>query len=327
MLINKPKSVSARFIVLLAVFVIASCVSPVKTLVEGQSLVYGKVELIYNGKKIKNFQGLGDVAGGASLVLLQPDQDKADNITLSGSGEFYWKVGPGDYALVSFQYSAAGARHNINLGAEFTVPDSPSSVYIGDIVVVVKDYRHAVGIADHYEESITRLQKEYPDHPAPTIRNLISVEQNVGNYTAIRGACSAAWGIDCERHQYGVAPLNPEHQTGGYTKINTLTPTFKWRASKRPEVHYDLIVRKSVSCGGLVLFKEGLHGELVVYEEDLSQPSYKLQQRLEPNTNYIWSVRFREGDIVSTWSSTGHFTFFIIGSSWSRGDWFRFCTP
>lgn len=325
MLLNNARRILAIYILLWTASIISACAPPVRTLVEGQSLVYGKVELIYEGKKVTNLQGLGK-ASGAGVVLLQPDQEMAELVPISGSGEFYWKVGPGEYTLVSFQYFGGSGRNNIHVGAKFIVPDAPASIYIGDIIVAVKDYRNAIGIADRYDESIVRLHKEYPDHPAQTIRNLISLETTVGNFTAVRGACSAEWGVDCKGYQYGVAPLNPKHKTRGYTKINTLTPTFEWTASKRPEVHYDLIVRKSVTCEGLVMFKEGLHGDVVVYEQDLIQPSHTLKEPLEPNTNYIWSVRFREGDIVSPWSSTGHFRFFIIGSSWSRGDWFRFCT-
>jgi hypothetical protein len=324
--INYTRSFLASCLQLCLALFIAGCTPPVKTLVEGQSLAYGKVELIYDGEKIENLQGMGK-ATGVSVVLLRPDQKKAQNVSIAGSGEFYWKVGPGDYTLISFQYFGRGARHNINIGAKFTVPDSPSSVYIGDLIVTVKNQVHSIGIADRSEEALVRLRKEYPNYPTQTISDLLTVEPPVGSFTAISGVCSAEWGIDCKSHQYGVIPLSPEHQSGSYTKIDTLTPTFKWTPSTRPEVHYDLIVRESVSCEGIGLFKEGLPGEVVVYEENLSQPFYTLQKPLEPDTNYIWSVRLREGNTVSTWSTTGYFVFFVIGSSGSSGDWFRFCTP
>ncbi len=184
-----------------------------------------------------------------------------------------------------------------------------------------------IGVADRQSEAIIRLQQAYPEHPATIVSDIIHSEPPIGNFARIRGVCATEWGVDCEGQHYGVRPNTPVVEAGLYRAVDTLTPTFEWSPSNRSDVRYDLVVRKAISCEGLVLFKEGLPGELVVYEEDLSQPFQQLDKPLEADTNYIWSVRLREGDRVSNWSSTGHFAFFIVGASWGAGEWFRFSTP
>jgi hypothetical protein len=304
----------------------SACTPAVRSFDEGQSVAFGQVEVIADDKKVENLQGIGDVTG-AGLVLLRPGEEKAEYIALSGDGEFYWDLGPGRYSIVAFQYLSKGGRRSINLGARFTVPATPTSVYVGDLVVLLNDFYQSVGMADRYEDALLRLASAYPDHPAATAKDLVQFEPPVGTYSAVRAPCAPEWGIECDTHQYGVKPIRPAHRTGDYTVTDSLTPTFEWSPSRRPEVHYDLIIRKSVSCRGTVLFREGLPGEVVVYKENLTTPFYTAEEPLSPGTNYIWSVRFREGDVVSRWSSTGHFTFFIVGYSSSVGDWFRFCTP
>jgi hypothetical protein len=284
------------------------------------------VEVIADDKKVDNLQGIGDVTG-AGVVLLRPGEDQAEYIALSGDGEFYWDLGAGEYSLIAFQFLSGGGRRSIDLGAKFTVPAAPASVYVGDVIVVLKGYSHSVGVADRYDAALTRLDAAYPDHPASTVNNLVQFEPPLGHYSAMLAPCAPEWGVDCDSNQYGVKPVRPIHRTGEYTAIESLRPTFEWSPSTRPEVHYDLVVRQAVSCRGTVLFREGLRGDVVLYEEDLSDPWFTVEEPLAPDTQYVWSVRFRQGDVVSRWSSTGHFAFFVVGFSSSIGDWFRFCTP
>ena len=42
---------------------------------------------------------------------------------------------------------------------------------------------------------------------------------------------------------------------------------------------------------------------------------------------YEWSVRVRDGDTVSTWSTTSQFTFLIVAAVFTHGDWFSLSTP
>lgn len=311
---------------LIAVLLAAGCATTVRTLDEGHSVAFGKVELFHDGEKVANLQGMGK-ATGAGVVLVRPGQEKAEYIPIAGSGEFYWEVRAGEYRLVSVQYLAAGSRRNIHIGGRFTVPAAPTSVYVGDVIVMAQKFQDSVAIADRYDEALARLGDGYPQHPAATVSQLLQPEAPVGEFASVLPACEPAWGVDCERNQYGVKPISPEHHKGRYAVVDSLTPTFSWSGSSRADIHYDLVVRKSLTCSGMVLFKEGLPGDVVLYVENLDEPRYTPIEPLESDTNYIWSVRFREGDVVSDWSSTGQFSFYLVAYSWSQGDWFRFCTP
>jgi len=305
---------------------IACAPAPVKTFDEGQSVAFGRVVVIKDGERIENMQGISHDFTSGAVILLRPGQKKADLITLAGNGEFYWDLAPGDYSLVAFQYFSGGARHSIGLNTDFAVPPA-TSVYVGDLVVQLEDGRYGFGIADSFEEMRASLATAHPGHPPAVTSDLMQFEPPIGHFSAVRGVCASAWGIECESHQYGVKPLDPVHRRGEYTEVASLTPTLRWSGSTRPDVHYDLIVRRAVSCDSMVLLTEGLPGDIVYYREDLATNSHTLEEPLEPDSNYLWSVRFREGDVVSQWSSGGHFAFFIIGFSGSSGEWFRFCTP
>jgi hypothetical protein len=318
--------------IVLVGIVLAGCaisIPTVKTFEAGQSVAFGTVEVVSAGKKIEDlWDGTVD-ARIFSVILLRPGQDKADQITLARSGEFYWDVGPGEYTLVALQFiGTGGSTRNLHLGMKFRIPEAPTSVCIGNLLVLIDGYRHAIGTADRCDEAMARLPTAYPGHPVATTRDLIIPEPPLGNVSAVRSACAPEWGgADCKSSQHGVKPLTPEHQSGRFAVVQTLTPTFAWSPSSRTEVHYDLVIRKSVACRDAVTFKEGLIGDVVAYRENLSEPTHRLDEPLEPGTNYIWSVRFREGDVVSDWSSTGRFVFFVVGYSARSGDWFRFCTP
>jgi len=41
----------------------------------------------------------------------------------------------------------------------------------------------------------------------------------------------------------------------------------------------------------------------------------------------MWSVRLRNGDTVSSWTTTSYFAFFIVGSARGSGQWYGFTTP
>ena len=68
-------------------------------------------------------------------------------------------------------------------------------------------------------------------------------------------------------------------------------------------------------------------GPLALYEENLVAPELALAKPLKPKTKYFWSVRFRDGDSVSSWSRAGHFTFMLVAWTSGSGQWFAFETP
>jgi hypothetical protein len=61
----------------------------------------------------------------------------------------------------------------------------------------------------------------------------------------------------------------------------------------------------------------------VSYAEGLKEPRYAPKTPLEPGRRYQWSVRLRDGDTVSSWSTTGYN--WIVRTGY--GQYFAFETP
>jgi hypothetical protein len=72
----------------------------------------------------------------------------------------------------------------------------------------------------------------------------------------------------------------------------------KWQTIDDPQVSYDLVVYRGIKTG-----YGYLSGEQVYYREHLREGSHRIDQALEPKTVYVWSVRTRKGDNVSSWST------------------------
>lgn len=85
------------------------------------------------------------------------------------------------------------------------------------------------------------------------------------------------------------------------TTIETLRPTFAWKASTGDNVSYDLVV-----CLG-VYDRHGywMPGKLVYYREGLAATTNTLEQPLMPDTTYVWSARARQGKKTSLWAAYG----------------------
>ena len=291
----------------------------------GESLVFGRVAAVKDGKPVENLQGLQ--LSGASLVLLKIGEADGSLVTLPSDGFFVWALPPGEYMLVEFQYATEGARRALDLRARFTVPDDRVSMYIGSLRVVYAKGLHAAGLIDEYDAAVATLRQARPDAPPNVVKSLMEQEERLGSYASVVSACDRRWSIDCGDYQYGVRPLYPPHSSSTFTEVSSRTPTFRWSPSGRPGVKYDLVIYQSISCRSMTLMSERRAGCVVLYREGLDVNQFTPEEPLAPDQKYLWSVRFRDDDTVSAWSSTGHFTFFVIGFSGASGELFAFKTP
>jgi hypothetical protein len=291
----------------------------------GESVVFGRVAAVYNGKPVENLQGMS--FAGSSFVLLKIGESEGKLINLPGDGSFAWALPPGEYMLVEFQYATEGARRALDLRAKFFVPDRPVSMYIGLLRVTYQHGAQAAGLEDDFDGAVAQLQQARPDAPPEIVKSLLEPEEQLGNYSAVVGACDSRWGIKCEDYQYGVRPLDPAHSSSTFTEVPSLTPTFKWSPAGRPGVKYDLVIYQSISCRSVTIMSDRRAGCVVLYREGIDANQFTPDEPLAPGQKYLWSVRFRENDTVSSWSSTGHFTFFLIGFSGASGELFAFRTP
>jgi hypothetical protein len=109
--------------------------------------------------------------------------------------------------------------------------------------------------------------------------------------------------------------------------VNSLTPTFKWRASSLEDVSYDIVIYEAMTYkfGGIITGH--IPGRVVAYRQGLTEAEYQHPERLEPGRNYYWSVRLRRGDVVSNWTRFAYFQFMVFAAKSGQTAWFGFSAP
>lgn len=294
----------------------------------GKALVFGKVDLFMDGIPQDRIGKLGwsgsthfsalIVADGAKQAIAQHTDEQ---------GWFSWALAPGDYMFLGF-IVGDGVTGSVN--ARFSVDANDRVVYIGHVRIDVRQTGFAVGLWDAEQDAQAALQKGGRGDAGPAAKRLMKSEAKVGQYSAINSACSRQWALDCTRELQGVAPIHPAIERGptgiGFTPINELKPTLRWAAHRSGDVSYDIAVWEAAHHQWAIARRIHLPNRLVVYAENLKASEFALQDALKPKTQYLWSVRLRQGDVVSSWSHAGHFAFLLVVSTSSRGQWFGFET-
>jgi hypothetical protein len=142
-------------------------------------------------------------------------------------------------------------------------------------------------------------------------------------------------------------PINPGLVRMTHDKpvpqVDSLQPTLKWEAVPNVE-SYDVIIyrgvpkdRPDVTYSGIEKLEDKrtgwfVAGKEVYYREAIRDTSHRVEEPLQTNAVFVWSVRTRTGTNVSDWStydfrkgfkviaksSTG-----VMGNKW----WWPFSTP
>jgi hypothetical protein len=175
------------------------------------------------------------------------------------------------------------------------------------------------------------VRKRYGDAAIPQKR-LLQRAEKVGTYAKVRSACNKEWGLTCTRELMGVTPIYPKLARGirgtTFGKADSVLPTLKWQAAETPGVNYDVAIWEAAAYRlPSKLSSDYTPGHLTLYEENLVATELTLTTSLKPKTRYFWSVRARQGDVVSPWSRAGHSTFLVVAWTWGSGEWFGFETP
>lgn len=101
----------------------------------------------------------------------------------------------------------------------------------------------------------------------------------------------------------GIKPIYPAVGNPNMPKaVDSLTPTFRWEPSKEPGVTYDFVVYEGIKEE---TFRKGTKravGRQIYYREGLTGTEHVIEEPLNPDSEYYWSVRTRIGDAVSQWS-------------------------
>lgn len=300
------------FLVLVPCAVQATALRDVKEneLTEQTHVVYGSFQVFENGKVKKLW-------GDLLLMILPPESNESLGYRVDKDGIFFWALNPGDYTLVGYHTSAGGAR-DVYLGWEFHVPETGTDSYLGAIELREDE----IGLRDDFAQTSAVYDATFPSRKGTSVRRPITIPPPVGHFTSIAGPCHASWALKCGDRFLGITPTSPAVKKSGFPRVDTLTPKFSWMPSARDDVRYDLIVYEAASYNSI-----HMRGRVAIYEEGLSAPNWQPSTPLKAGTRYLWSVRLRDGDTVSWWTTQSHFGFYVVMLTTAWGQWFQFQTP
>ena len=126
---------------------------------------------------------------------------------------------------------------------------------------------------------------------------------------------------------HGVTVTQPSQGNPNYTPAaDSVQPTLRWEPVEGAT--YDLIVFLGVGHDRDFWNKEEyVPGSRVYYREGLAAAEHRLEQPLEYDTRYFFSVRTRKDGKVSAWSRYDWTMFAVVAYSFARNVPFTFRTP
>jgi hypothetical protein len=322
-----------RYLILLvsAALVLGGCattsrISAPTEISSDERIVFGGAEVWVDGKK----QKWGLTWSGEAhfyLLILPENSDKAVTSELSDDGNFYWQLAPGNYTLLGYTWTVGSQRRWNRLGFDFNVPESGPDQYVGFLKFQGSEYQMRTTVLDNYDEAMAQYDTKYPTRAGTSIKQLFKYPEIPGTFSSISGPCHESWKVECTKRFTGVTPHSPEVTTSNFPSVDSLTPVFKWKGSTRTDVSYDLILFEAAAFSTTGMVDHHMKGRMAKYVEDIKGTSWKPSEPLKKNTKYYWSVRLRDGDKVSYWSTKSHFTFMLVAWSSGYGEWFSFQTP
>lgn len=290
-------------------------------------VVFGSVVVYKDGKQEKwgvKFTGFNYFY----LTILPPDTNEAITYKLDKDGVFYWALPPGEYTLLGYYWQDHDAHQTGHIGTRFSVPETGKDVYLGTIEFRGNMAFLVPQFQDKYDEIAKLYDTKFPRRKGTAIKQLFKPPQPVGNFSSYRDVCNDDWKIECKKPFHGVTPISPEVSQVGFPVVKGLKPEFRWKSSATLDIGYDLILYEAAAYAvGGATSSSYMRGRVIAYEEDLKEPYWQPEKPLKSDTRYFWSVRLREGNTVSEWSTHGHFMFLIVAMRSSYGQWFQFKTP
>ncbi|MCH8348105.1 MAG: hypothetical protein IH901_06400, partial [Proteobacteria bacterium] len=250
------------------------------------------------------------------LWVLPELGEKAKRYKIKESGKFFWKLKPGNYVIASYAWNPdaggsflgdffGGGRSDFfsgdRLWAKFSVSEDHEATYIGTLVIRdTSELTSQKYIEDESESAPDWLLEANPKRSGSVATSLMELEEQPW---ADRGIpiCSNDWEITCGKRN-GVNPVTPRiKRMTLFPSVDSSHPTLEWEPlTNNPDITYDIVIFEAIKL------KKGYgyeRGRAVEYEEGLSQPSYEIRNSLVPDKRYFWSVRLRNKDAVSIWST------------------------
>src|SRR5687767_9630361 len=331
----KPTIAFVRALCALLALLLSACgaVAPVEektaTAEAGYGRVFGQLRYAENGKEVK-WGSVFPSTDSLTLFVRSARTGQMHYLDVPADGNFFWPPERGDYTIVGFQLARRRAGTFTNAARvmpRVSVPQAGQAVYIGDLVIESRAGAGRVQVLDGYEAALQRVGERITAAKLAPIKALMVLEAASGRVGRMTGICSAYWAIECDSNYQGVRPVQPEGTERTYVRVKDLMPLLEWKPSGRPGTTYDVAIYESLDFTyGLWGSVQGLRAARVAYAEGLTEPRYA-PPSLERGRRYQWSVRLRDGDTVSSWSTTSYSFFAVIAARRASGQYFGFETP
>ena len=291
----------------------------------GAALAFGTAQVVVDGEvqKFGSFWARNEFY----LLVLPEDSDEAITAPVTEDGRFYWPLEPGRYTLLGWAWVEGGNRRTGPISGTFTVPSTGEDVYVGDMVIAGSKQDLEFGLREGFDDARAAYEGRFPARMGRAVSGVLEPLEPVGDYARILAPCADHWQVDCSEGVWGVTPTGPASSTSGFPEVTTTRPEFRWLGCGLSGVTYDVAVYRAAAYNVGGMKDQVTRGHLAAYVEDLGTPYWIPETPLDPGTRYFWSVRMRDGDAVSAWSTQTRSTFLLVYASWSHGNWFEFRTP
>ena len=322
--------IAIRILTVLAALFLWGCtgaptIKDAESVAPDSRIVFGSVE-VWSGDEQETWGTDWFGHSGFYLMILPPDTDEAITYRLDKDGMFFWALEPGEYTLLGYHWLDEGLHRTGGMGTTFEVPAAGGDVYLGTIVIrAIGPYLLSM-FEDRFDFIAAQYDAKFPVRRGTTVKRLLEPADPVGSFEATREECDEAWNIECDKRYKGVTPISPKVTQSGFPTIESLTPEFRWKPCPKQGVSYDFVLYEAATYSFDQAIPRYMRGRLAAYEEGLTEARWQPDTPLKPDTRYFWSVRMREGDTVSHWSTQSHSTFLLIYASWGSGQWFQFKT-
>jgi hypothetical protein len=292
----------------------------------GTHVVSGRLELYEDGTPTQ--MGLFASVNAAAFLAAPTGSDRGQLLDVDTNGTVNWKLPPGEYDLVALRLVHRNGSSLVQLKGHLTVSADQPVTEIGLIRAERGSYGSRVRLIDSANTSTPDARNEaaLPQRPLQLLRD------SIGSYARVVDVCAPRWWLQCTQSFNGVEAVSPKVDftlSGPQpTRLDTLQPRFRWRTALTAGAAYDLVVWRGISYKpGALAATTYASGPVAFYAENLQQAEFAEVPPLQPKSHYFWSVRMRQADTVSTWTTTGHDTFLLVAWSRSSGHLFEFETP
>lgn len=297
---------------------------------QGYGRAFGRIEYTDAGKPVE--WGASSFGGHEALTLYARavDSGAVHWLDVERDGSYLWPLRPGHYELVGYRAMRAkdgGTHGTVRLMARFSVPQPGQAAYVGHLRVDAGSAQTI--LLDLLDESAERFRAQLSKGKFEVVRGIMALEEErPRNARRLRAVCAPAWGLQCDGTHQGVVPLQPEGTVDGFPLIPDRRPLLQWKPSSRGDVTYDIVVFESLVVGmGPGMKPLRMRAARVAYAEGLTVPQYRPAEPLPAGKQYEWTVRLRDGDLVSSWSTTSYAAFLLVAAAWGSGQTFGFETP